>query len=208
MLKEGFYMVQLADETQNQVLGRLYYLILNEDDISVTLSTNQFELQASGYNFTVSLLELLRKLPHHSKICITHDLIAKQNDSVTLLKLEENISLVFLESIQDYSVQFNLACSIDGITYQSQSIEDFSIAMAELNRKINVNLQMCFNCKFADFKSNGCEDLRLGWYCLRDIGIGNNKKWFEVEDNFGQALPGMSAFYWCPKFCFEDNKAY
>ncbi|MBA9088813.1 hypothetical protein FHR92_005348 [Fontibacillus solani] len=169
-------------------------------------SHKQFIVESSNYSSAME--ELLIQLPKNTSITMEHEVVLVQNDSRVIIQLAETVELEYIPRYDSKVVKFTL-CHQRGGKQQVcvSSYEDFGIVLGMLDNELFGKFEICAYCSKGDFKSDGGEDLRHGWYCFRKVdNIDMDKSWYERLDEFDQAIPNMSVFYWCPKFTYKNKK--
>lgn len=205
MLSEYVVYIKLYIE-ENQSDCRMYVRFLNNGQCRVILSGENLELESIAENYSYALEQLLKKVPKNTEIKIINKLGVINKGEREFIEIEEVVKLCFVPYENDYSLEFTLSCIFDGQHFVTSSFDDFGIALSNLMKKINVLIEACAHCLFANFISDGSEDLRHGWYCFRDIEDANMQlPWYERIDQFKEASPNISAFYWCPSYKFVNK---
>lgn len=197
----------ILNETTECALLFVQFSALGE--CRLVLSSTLKEIEVRGCDYTSAIKLLLMELPLESQLLIQHSILYDEESKKGILKVEEYVQIKRHEIIEDIVVYYTLSCvDINNIPVSESIDEDFSIVFSKLNERLNLRLHVCANCQFSDFKSDGNEDLRHGWYCFRKFNdYRKDKVWYERLDAFDKAAPNINALYWCPKFSYE-KKSY
>jgi len=161
---------------------------------------------AASSTYLSALDELLKQLPQNTALLIGHEVTVTQGFNTKLLHVNETVELEYNTNFDYWSLKFTLSCQQGDNTIRVSSYEDFGIVYRMLKDKLSGQIETCAYCSKSDFKSDGGEDLRHGWYCFRensDLDMSN--PWYERLDEFDHAIPNISAFYWCPSFSYKNK---
>lgn len=194
---EKVIFISLVDENDNICETKFYVLFNGEKSCYTALSKDSNVITYQGTSYTECLLETMKQLPKQSKIKSFNRVHISNSNKEDITTIKEEISLVWLDSIEDYHLKFELECSFNGTVYKALAFEDFSIALQKLKNLMQVDMNICAYCKHGDFRSDGLEDLRHGWYCFREFEK-SDLPWFQREEEFRRAIPNLDAFHWCP----------
>lgn len=208
-MSEQTIFVRIIGLKEDHQEAKLYAHFKSDFQVYMTLVTSSLFLESHEYSFMECLISILEKLPEGCKLKLQNKVHVMQDKQLEILQIEEFVSLAKVQSSEDNQIHFLLQCNYNGVSFEADGIEDFSIALTRLQKKMDVKFFTCFFCENAEFKSVGGEDLRHGWYCLREI---RDKKlglpWHERVDEFEKAIPNVSAFHWCPKFNWDEDKLF
>lgn len=200
-MNEKVVFTQLIDHEGHTQETNLYIGFTETDTVNLTLIGRAVDIESEESNYVQSLLVLMTKLPEGYRLKFSNSFQIENMDAIEVIKVEELVSVTFDYDPDEPQLRYNLLCHYGGKTFTSESVEDFSIALQALQTKMDINFSICAFCSNADFRSTGGEDLRHGWYCLRDV---ENRKpelaWFQREEEFQQAYPNVNAFHWCPSY--------
>lgn len=193
---------------ERKMAGKLH--VHFNDKCHATLLAEGVDISKTESNYVECLVELLKAIsPEYKQLMLINQIFIKTGkQKLELLEITETVSLKLDVSAEEDVLHFALNCSYGGKEYAAEASEDFSIALQQLKENLPVEFQICGFCVFSDFKSDGSEDLRHGWYCFRENEeIDLDIPWFQREDSFNEAIPFINAFYWCPHFQYSA-KAY
>ncbi|OXM87391.1 hypothetical protein [Paenibacillus rigui] len=206
-MSEHLSFIELLDSNNTVVGSKLFVNFRNDSTVYLSLTSGTLSYECQESNYLESLATILSQLPEGYKMKHQNRVAVTSGKGNQLVDITEFVSLTYLSSVDDKVLKFELRCLFDGNMYSVDSTEDFSIALQKLKNKMNVDFNICAFCENGDFMSTGGEDLRHGWYCLREV-IPRKRllPWFEREDEFKKAIPNLSAFHWCPKFSLSDKE--
>lgn len=173
--------------------------------VQTALSYKGKILEESSINFNYCLLEILAKLEEDFIILFSETAEAIDGGKEKQIIFNVEVQRVFNQIGDYFTLGFTLKCDLNGRKYEQYAEEDFSIALKKLLNSMNIKLNACFSCAYADFRSDGSEELLNDWYCFRNIGIPQMDTWYNEPEKFMQAIPHLSAFHWCPKFKRRDR---
>ncbi|GIO04049.1 hypothetical protein J31TS6_00770 [Brevibacillus reuszeri] len=206
-MNEKVVFTQLIDQEGRTQDTNLYVRFTENDTVNLTLIGRSVDIESEESNYVQSLLTLMTKLPEGFQLKFSHSFQIENMDGLEVINVEEFVSVTFDYDPDEPQLRYNLLCDYGRETFTSESTEDFSIALQALQTKMDINFSICAFCSNADFRSTGGEDLRHGWYCLRDV---ENRKpelpWFQREEEFQKAYPNVSAFHWCPRYAKAVNR--
>ncbi len=201
------YLIYIKLNTEeNQKDCRMYVSFLNYGHCRIILNGNLLELECVAGNYSLALEKLLKEFPINTEIQIVNKLGVINKGKREYIEINETVRLSFDPYQNDYSIEFILSCIFDEQHLITSSFDDFGIALSNLVKKINLPIESCAYCLNGNFKSDGSEDLRHGWYCFRDVEDVNLQiPWYERIELFEKAAPNLSAFYWCPSFKYVNK---
>ena len=198
--KVRFVTMTVGEKVYHNVL-----FFMNVDrDISMAIKTADQSFESQGPDFRESLTRLFEKLPEQSKITMV-DEIAISSFRQTL-NVQSTISLRYSEDAESDVLHYVLVTDYKGKEISVECEEDFSIPLQKIKNIINAEFHICAYCQLSDFKSDGGEELRHGWYCFRNVDEDLSIPWFERMEGFEKAIPNVDAFHWCPQFCQSTRR--
>lgn len=194
--------LQLGDESSECRL----HVRLGGNQCRMSLESDKHSLTIEDYNYTHALISLLQNLSTDASLIFTNKIYGRINGKRQVIEVNEQVKLYYLENDQEYILEFELSYDRNGERCVASSKEDFGIALMKVIRSFEFSLEICASCKNSDFKSDGGEDLRQGWYCFRELDHTRmNDPWYEREELFELAIPHKDAFYWCPAFTSSEK---
>lgn len=199
-MNEKIVNTKLIDEKGCSRDTNLYVRFRDKNTVHVILVGKSLRVESEGVNYTQSLLELMTRLPKECRLKFLNSFQISDRDTIEIVTVEESI-MVRQYDTDEPQLRFKLVCEYRGKTFEAEAVEDFSIALQALQDKMDVSFNICAFCSNADFRSTGGEDLRQGWYCLRDVLDRHpDLPWFQREDEFQEAYSNVNAFHWCPSY--------
>lgn len=200
MIREFYNVISISID-QRKAICRMSVFITEEKCKLVLDFNDGYSVEAPTYS--LALEELLKLQPKDTIISIEHTIFVNFKTVKEPIKLNETVKLEDTPFSQDKVIKFEILFEDDKSVY---AYEDFGIAFKKLSAALQGRIETCAFCSNGDFKSDGGEDLRHGWYCFREVDdVDMRKAWYERLEYFQQAIPGMSAFYWCPKYSYADK---
>lgn len=182
------------------------FILFDNNKCKLILNYGGHLFESNSQGFTLALEHLLEQLPEGAKITFVHDIFIKKGLKEEFLTIKEEVGLEYVPGSHTLLIKFDLFTNYEDRLINVSSYEDFGIAFSKLKDELTVKIETCAYCLNGDFKSDGGEDLRHGWYCFRDIkDIDLSEPWFDRLEQFEIAIPNMSAFYWCPAFTHKNK---
>lgn len=202
-MEEKAQLIKLIDLEGKVQEVKFYVHFRKSQNVYMSLLSHNMFVECNDYNYTECLVEILKKLPvgYSLKFQSKVNVINNESSFETIV-IDEYASLINPEQNEEYwHVNYHLRSTHKGVDYEANATEDYYYALKNLKRDMNLGFSICFYCENADFKSDGSEDLRHGWYCLREL---NDRKkdipWFQREEEFEKAISNVDALHWCPMF--------
>ncbi|GED61017.1 hypothetical protein ABER61_22500 [Brevibacillus formosus] len=198
-MNERSVTTKLIDEKGHSQDTILYVRFRENETVHLILAGKSLYFESDEATYVQSLLELITKLPEGYQLKFLNSVQSTNGNSVEILTVEEYTSVTRQYDPDEPQLKYRLVCNYRGITFEAEAIEDFSIALQALQDKMDVSFNICAFCSNGDFRSTGGEDLRQGWYCLRDVlNRQPDLPWFQREQEFQEAYSNVNAFHWCP----------
>lgn len=199
-MNEKIVNTKLIDEKGYSRDTNLYVRFRDNNTVHVILVGKSLRVESEGVNYAQCLLELMTRLPEEYQLKFLNSFQITDTDTIEIITVEESI-MVSQYDPDEPQLRFKLVCEYKGKAFEAEAVEDFSIALQVLQDKMDVSFNICAFCSNADFRSTGGEDLRQGWYCLRDVlNRHPDLPWFQREDEFQEAYSNVNAFHWCPSY--------
>ncbi|WP_240421801.1 hypothetical protein [Paenibacillus periandrae] len=206
-MSEHLSFIELMDNNNTVVDSKLFVNFRNYSTVYLSLTADTLFYESQENTYLEALATIFRQLPEGYKVKLQNRVAVTSGKGNHFIDITELVSLTYLASADDSVLRFEIQCLFNDTQYSAEATEDFSIALQKLKNKMNVNFNICAFCENGDFMSTGGEDLRHGWYCLREVMPRERLlPWFEREDEFKKAIPNLSAFHWCPKFSLSDKE--
>ncbi|MBG9799108.1 hypothetical protein O0555_18075 [Brevibacillus laterosporus] len=200
-MNERIVITKLVDDKGHSHDSKLYVRFRENDTVHLILVGKSLYIESNEVTYVQSLLELITKLPEGYELKFLNIVQSTNGNSIEILTIEEYIAVTRQYDPDEPQLKFRLVCDYRGITFEAEAIEDFSIALQALQDKMDVSFNICAFCSNGDFRSTGGEDLRHGWYCLRDVlNRHPDLPWFQREKEFQEAYSSVNAFHWCPSY--------
>ncbi|NOJ74154.1 hypothetical protein [Paenibacillus alvei] len=203
-MKEYINFVEIKQE--ERIYQCKLFVQFIDSNCRIILDYNNSMIEGGGDSYTNALESLLGNFQHSTEIRFENYIAVTEGKSKNILKIEEVVKLTDVPYENDLQLEFVLKSNFKDRVITTTSFHDFSIAIGKLVREMNLACESCAYCYYGDFKSDGGEDLRHGWYCFREIqGINMEVPWFDRIEYFSQAIPNIDAFHWCPSFRLLDK---
>ncbi|MEJ8548087.1 hypothetical protein [Brevibacillus borstelensis] len=187
--------------------ANLYVRFRENDTVHMILIGKSLYIESEAGTYVQSLLELMTNLPESYSLKFLNSVQTTNGNSIEIVTVEEYIVVTRQYDPDEPQLKFKLVCEYRGKTFEANAVEDFSIALQALQDKMDVSFNICAYCSNADFRSTGGEDLRQGWFCLRDVSNRHpDLPWFQREDEFQEAYSNVNAFHWCPSYIKAVNR--
>ena len=200
-MNEKIIITKLIDDKGHGQDTNLYVRFRENDTVHMILIGKSIFFESKEATYVQSLLDLMTKLPDGYQLKFLDSVQIKNDNSIEIITVDEYIADTRQYDPDEPQLKFRLVCEYRGKTFEAEAVEDFSIALQALQDKMDVSFNICAFCSNADFRSTGGEDLRQGWYCLRDV-LNRNPEipWFQRDEEFQKAYPNVNAFHWCPSY--------
>ena len=202
------YLTYLKIEENEEIRScRMYVQFLSNGQCKIRLDGHNFSEEAVESSYSRSLEALLRELPSGSTLHLNNKIVINKNGFCHVMEISEKVKLSFVPYENDDLIEFILGCTFENQGLIAACFDDFGIAFSNLVKQIGLPVETCAYCHNGDFKSDGGEDLRHGWYCFRDVENANMQlPWVERLKMFSKATPNLSAFFWCPGFQYQNKE--
>lgn len=205
-MNEKIVNTKLIDEKGHSRDTNLYVRFRDNNTVHVILVGKSLRVESEGVTYVQCLLELMTRLPEEYQLKFLNNFQITDTDTIEIIMVEESITVSQYDP-EEPQLKFKLVCEYRGKTFEAEAVEDFSIALQALQDKMDVSFNICAFCSNADFRSTGGEDLRQGWYCLRDVlNRHPDLPWFQREDEFQEAYSNVNAFHWCPSYVKAEDR--
>ena len=202
-MSEYLRFIKIRDEKNSERDSKIY--IYYENGYKFVLQDGHTEYLGEGDSYTQALSSLLEKMEYDTELVFINKVVVVQEKSKFVIEINECVRRALEPFENQKLIEFKLSCNFNGITIATHAFEDFSISFYNLIKQIQGNVECCATCNQGDFKSDGAEDLRHGWFCFRDVDVSLQIPWFERLESFEVAVPNVDAFHWCPEFQFEKK---
>ncbi len=208
-MNERIVSTKLIDDKGHSQDTHLYVRFTENDTVHLILVGKSLYFESNEATYVQSLLELITKLPEGYQLKFLNSVQCTNDNSIEILTVEEYIAVTRQYDPDEPQLKFRLVCDYRGIVFEVEAIEDFSIALQALQDKMDISFNICAFCSNGDFRSTGGEDLRQGWYCLRDVSNRHpDLPWFQREDEFQEAYSNVNAFHWCPSYAKAVDRMF
>lgn len=200
-MNEKIIATKLIDDKGCIQETNLYVRFRENDTVHIILIGKSLYFESESGTYVQSLLELMTNFPEGYLLKFLNSVQTTNGNFKEIVTVEEYIGVTRQYDLYEPQLKIKLVCEYSGKTFEVNAVEDFSIALQALQDKMDVSFNICAFCSNADFRSTGGEDLRQGWYCLRDVlNRHPDLPWFQREVEFQKAYPNVNAFHWCPSY--------
>ncbi|RJE83576.1 hypothetical protein D3P07_24805 [Paenibacillus sp. 1011MAR3C5] len=187
---------------------QLYIKFIENKSVELTLVTETNTYNKTSFSYIDCLLQIMLQISTDVQLNFNNKVRIQQENRNSIQTIVEIISVVYDHSDEEYYLKFHLSTRApSGKTIcESSGQEDFTIPLQLLKNQMKAEYNICAFCENADFMSTGNEDLRYGWYCLRELSEREKDiPWFKRVEEFHNAIPYVNAFHWCPQFKRSDR---
>ncbi|MFM1652560.1 hypothetical protein ACI7RC_10730 [Brevibacillus sp. B_LB10_24] len=200
-MNEKIIITKLIDDKGQIQDTNLYVRFRENDTVHMILIGKSLYIESEAGTYVQGLLELMTNLPEGYSHKFLNSVQITNGNSIEIVTIEEYVLVTRQYDPDEPQLKFKLVCEYRGNIFEADAVVDFSIALQALQDKMDISFNICANCSNADFRSTGGEDLRQGWFCLRDVSNRHSDlPWFQREDEFQEAYSNVNAFHWCPMY--------